>query len=84
MTEEAVDADDMAEPGDGFAGGLPKEIHADTEQDGIKYAGDQDPFPQLVLHDKVMGFDVGLEGYDYFLEQKIFLFICSTVKPTYL
>jgi len=59
----------LADPGDGRAGGLQEKVHARTEKEGIQYAGDQDPFPQFVLSNEMMGLDVGLKGYNNFLKQ---------------
>ena len=67
--EPTSDAGKLAQPGDGGVGGFHKEIHAYAEKEGVEYPGYQDPFPQFVLGDKVMGLSVGLESYDYFLKQ---------------
>lgn len=53
----------------GACGRCPEEVEADAEKDGIKYAGDEDPFPDLMFGDKMMRFDIRLKGYDDLFEQ---------------
>jgi hypothetical protein len=69
VMEEMVDADDAAERGYRRAGRLPKEIHADAEEDRVEHPRDNDPLPQLVFGDELMGLYIGLEGYDNFFQQ---------------
>ena len=56
----------FAEVAYGDGGRLPEEIKPDAKQDRIEYTGDQDPFPDLMFGDEMVGLDVGLEGYDDF------------------
>ena len=60
---------EFAEVADGDSGGLPEEVEADAKEDRIENAGDQDPFPNLMFGDEMMGLDIRLEGYDDFFEQ---------------
>ena len=45
VVQETLDADAVAEPADGRAGGDPEEIHACAKQDRIEDAGNEDPLP---------------------------------------
>jgi len=69
MMQPSPNAGKLPQPGDGGAGGIYKEPHAYAKKEGIEYPGYNDPFPQFVLSNKVMGLGVGLESYDYFLKQ---------------
>ena len=69
MMQPSSNTGKLAKPGDSGAGGFYKEVHAYAKKERIKYPGYEDPFPQFVLDDKVMGLGVGLESYDYFLKQ---------------
>jgi hypothetical protein len=69
VVQPSSDAGELAQPGDGRIGGRQEEVHTYTEKEGIEYAGDQDPFPQFVLSNEMMGLDVGLKGYNNFLKQ---------------
>jgi len=84
VMEETIDARYVAKPADGGGGGDGEVVHADAKEDRIKHARDEDPLPQVMFGDEVIGFYIRLEGYDNFFEQRLFSFICSTVKPTYL
>jgi hypothetical protein len=86
VMEEVRDADDAAEPGYRGAGRFPKEVHTYTEKDRIEHPRDNDPLPELMFGDELMGFYIRLEGYDNFFQQKVlFLFIwLLSAKPTYL
>ena len=77
VLQELVDVYEPAEIAYDVSRGGPEEIEADTEKDGIEYSGDKDPFPDLMLRDKVVRFDVTLERYDDFFEHE-------QVKRTYL
>jgi len=50
-----------------------EEIDTYYKENGIDEAGYQHPLPKLVLQNKVMGFSPGLDRYNYFLEQGLFL-----------
>jgi hypothetical protein len=52
---------------------MPEKIHAHHKHNGVYNAGDQDPFPQPVLPDEFMGFEISLYGYDDFFEQHLHL-----------
>jgi hypothetical protein len=75
MLQELVDVDEVAERRDDGSGGDPEEIDPYDEQDGVQDAGYDDPLPQLMPGDKVMRFDVRLEGYNKFFEQRMFFFL---------
>jgi hypothetical protein len=77
MLQEPVDVYEMAERGDDGGGGDPEKIQPDDEQDSVQDARDQYPFPQAVLGNEVMRFDIGLEGYNYFFEQSAILLVLS-------
>jgi hypothetical protein len=77
--QEAIDMQELAEVADGDGGRIPKEIEAYAEQDSIEYTRDQDPFPDLMFGDEMMGLDIRLECYDYFFEHNF-----EQIKRTYL
>ncbi len=56
-----------------IGGRAAEEIDTDYKENGIDEAGYQHPLPELVLQNKVMGFSPGLDRYNYFLEQGLFL-----------
>ena len=88
--EESGDMQYPAEAADGGDGGDPEEIEADAEQDGIEYSGNEDPLPELMFGDEMVGLGIRLEGYNDFFEQVVlFTFFCLLggylgVKRTYL
>jgi hypothetical protein len=62
VVEPSFDTDEFAEPGDGCVGGIPEKVHAYAEEYRIQQSGDNDPFPQPVFADEMVGFGIGLEG----------------------
>ena len=63
----------------GAVGGCPEKVEADTEEDHIEDTRNEDPFPDLMFRDEMMGLDIRLEGYDDFFEQFSFCyFYCET------
>lgn len=62
---------EVAKRGDDGSGGDPEEVDPYDEQDGVQDTGDNDPLPQLMPGDELMRFDVRLEGYDKFFEQRV-------------
>jgi hypothetical protein len=74
--------ENIIDPVDGGIGGFQEEIHTCREQKRIQDARDDDPFPQFVLGNEMMGLNVGLEGYYNFLEQNegLFCLLCSNLK----
>ena len=52
-----------AEPFNKPAGSFAKEIHAYHEENGINNAGYNDPFPQFMFFYKLVGLDIGMNGY---------------------
>ena len=45
VMEPSLNADDLAQPGNGRIRGGPEEVHAYAEQDSIQHTRDNDPFP---------------------------------------
>jgi len=54
-----------------------KENHADNKKDGINNSGYNNPFPQLMLPDKLMGLEIGLYSYNDFFEQLGVFSVCK-------
>ncbi len=54
--QPGLDAHLFTHPGDRIIGGRPEKIHTGNEQRSIDDTGNDDPFPELVLLDKTMGF----------------------------
>ena len=62
-----ADAGNNAQVLNNIAGAFAKKIHADAEQQHIHKAGNDDPFPQAVLADKLVSLKIGLYGdYNFF------------------
>lgn len=55
----------------GRSGCFTKKIHTDNKQKSIKKTGNKNPFPESVLHDEMMRFNIGLDSYDNFLKQDL-------------
>ena len=62
-----VQAGGIAEVFDGARGAFAKEIHAYAKQYHVNDARNDDPFPEAVFTDKVVGFTIRLNGNNYFL-----------------
>ena len=56
---------------DNSRGRFTEEVHADYKEDGIDKPWNDNPFPQFMFYDKTVGFQIGLDGYYYFLQQGI-------------
>lgn len=52
-------------------GRMPEKINTGYKHQHIKDPGDDDPLPQFMFADKLVGPDVRLNGYDNFLKQMI-------------
>ena len=63
----------MAKPGNRIIGRDPEKINAHSEKYGINNAGYQDPLPQFMFADKVVGVGIGLYGDNDFFEQTLAL-----------
>jgi hypothetical protein len=73
--QPSLDADHLAQPGNGRIGRGPEEIHTHAEEEGIKPTRDNDPFPQLMLGDEEVSLGIGLDGnYDFFEQGGFLLF----------
>lgn len=52
----------------GVVAGMPEKIKSNNKQDGIQKAWYQNPFPEFIFFDKLMGFEIRLYGDDDFFE----------------
>ena len=74
----------MAKPADGGGSGNAEIVHADEEKDGIEHAGNDDPLPELVFCDEMVGLYIRLERYDNFFQQDaIFVFVRLGIGVSY-
>ncbi len=64
---------DVGEIFDNSRSRFAKKIHGCYKKNGINDTGDNNPFPQLVLQNKTMGFTPGLDVYYYFFKQDLIL-----------
>ncbi len=48
---------------------MPEEVHARNEQKTVSNSGNNDPFPQPMFADKLVGLKIGLYGNDNFFKQ---------------
>jgi len=48
-----------------------KKIHTDCEKYGVQQTRNHNPFPKLVFYNELVGFKIGLNGYDNFFQQDI-------------
>lgn len=64
---------DMCDIGYYIGSRTSKKIDTNYKKNGIDKARYQHPLPELMLQNKVMGFSPGLDRYNYFLEQGLFL-----------
>ena len=60
-----------ADPGYRIVGRMPEKIHTDNKQNHIHHAGNDNPFPQPVFANKIMGFKKRLYGNDNFFKQAL-------------
>jgi hypothetical protein len=64
----------MGEVFDYTRGCFPEKVHAYAEKQGIDDARNNDPPPQVVLPDELMGLPIRLDGYDDLFKQAMLYF----------